>query len=124
MIALGPQAARVVIQVLEHGIKLTLALQNAVVVALFPERGQGQFPGDPVAPDLEAIDHVAQVAREPFGDLDDGVQVIWHESQGEQPDLGVESGYLAPAGGDALAQRGWQEPGLGVVVVRTANGAQ
>ena len=102
MIALGPQAARVVIQVLEHGIELALALQDAVVVALLPERGQGQFPGDPVAPDLEAVDHVAQVAREPFGDLNDGVQVIWHESQGEQPDLGVESRYLAPAGGDAF----------------------
>ncbi len=37
IVALGPQAARVVLQVLEHGIKLPASLQDAVVVTLFPE---------------------------------------------------------------------------------------
>ena len=37
VVAFGPQATRVVLQVLEHGIELPLTLQDAVVVAFFPE---------------------------------------------------------------------------------------
>ena len=38
VVAFGPQTARIVLQILEHGVELSTALQDAVVVTLFPER--------------------------------------------------------------------------------------
>ena len=59
MVALGPQSARVVLKITEHGIELAFALQDAVVVALFPHGRQGEFPRNAVAAHLEAVDHMA-----------------------------------------------------------------
>ena len=67
---------------------------------------------------------MAQVAREPLGDLNDTVQVVGHELQSQQPGLGIVLGDLAPACGDAFTQWGRLEPGLGMAAVRTANGTQ
>ena len=62
------------------------------------------FFGHPVAADLKAVDDVPQVARETAGDVDDAVQVVGHELQGEEPHLGIVLRYLPPALADAGAQ--------------------
>ena len=102
VVALGPQAARVVVQVLEHGIELPPALQDAVVIAFFPERRQRHFFGHTVATDLEAVDDVPQMARKSFCDMDDSMQMIGHELKSEQLDLRIVLGYLAPTCLDAF----------------------
>ena len=124
VVTLGPQAARVVLQVLKHGVELPLALQDTVVIALFPEGRQCQFPSDTVAADLEAVKHMAQVARQSVSHLDDAVQVVGHQLQGEQSNLRIEPRHLAPARGDVLTQGRGIEPRLGVAVVGIADGAQ
>ena len=124
MVALGPQTARVVLQIAEHGIELAPALQDAVVVTLFPEGGQLQRTGNPITTDLEAVDDMAQMAWQSICHMDDAVQVVGHELNGEQPYLGIKLGYFAPALSDEVAEGRGIEPGLGMAVVRTANGAQ
>ena len=124
MVAFGPQATRVVLQVTEHGIELAFALQDTVVITLFPKRGQGQFPGYLVAADLKAIDYMPQVARQAVGHVDDAVQMVGYELEGEHSDLGIVLGYFTPTLSDALAQWGGRKPWLGVVAIGALNSTQ
>ena len=82
------------------------------------------FVSHSVTSDLKAVDYMTQVAWQSIGDMDDAMQVVGHELQGEKPDLRIELGDFTPAPGDAITQWRGVKPGLGMAVIGTADGAQ
>lgn len=56
--------------------------------------------------------------------MDDAMQVVGHELEGEESDLGVELGDFTPALCYAFTQGRWIEPRLGVVAIGALNSTQ
>lgn len=70
-------AARIVVQIVHHALQVVTALEDAVVEPRFPQGaaaiGHRGCTIEAVAAHLEAGDDVAQVARDPLLDVEDGV---------------------------------------------------
>ena len=91
------QAARIIQNIRLHALQLPFSIKNHIVITIFPEARQvalDEFLIDMITSHLEAIDDLTEMYGNPFLNKNNKMEVVWHQLEGPDSNLGIELGDI------------------------------